>query len=313
MIFLNWMTVFVAALMGLLIGSFLNVVIYRLPQMMYRSWLHDAGASLSGVSGEKSLWCLVFGYQRPEPERMTDTGNEIVQAVNELPRLDLMLPASRCQGCGHQIRWYENIPVISWLFLRGKCSGCGEAIAWRYPAIELLTGFLFAWCGWRWGLTWSGAAWSFFCAMLLVLAMIDWDTTLLPDVLTLPLVWCGLLASLLNLTQISLEDSVIGAAAGYLSLWCIYWLFKQATGKEGMGFGDFKLSAALGAWFGWTALVPIILIASCVGAVVGLVLKFSGRLHDGQYVPFGPFLVLGGFVLIVFGADHVMQLIGWSR
>ena len=308
----HWIPLLVGGIFGLLIGSFLNVVIYRLPQMLYRTWLHDAGASLATSPGENSLWTLVFGPQRAQPEQMEAVGKHVAQAVEALPRFDLMLPASRCQSCGHQIRWFENIPVFSWLVLRGKCSGCGSGIAWRYPAIELVTGLLFAWCGWRWGLTWTGLAWAGFSAMLITMTMIEWDTTLLPDDLTLPLMWAGLLASVLGLTQVSLADSVMGAAAGYLSLWAVYWVFKWITRKEGMGFGDFKLFAALGAWFGWAALAPMILMASTIGVVVGLVLKLRGGLHEGKYVPFGPFLALAGLTAMMASPVAILRAIGWA-
>lgn len=269
----------VFGIIGLLVGSFLNVVIYRLPKMLERQW----AAEVAEFKDEKL------------PDEAT---------------FNLMLPRSRCPKCAHQIQWYENIPVISYLFLRGKCSACSTPISARYPTIELVMGALFFYCIWRWGLTPTGLAWCGFSATLLALSMIDWDTTLLPDDMTLPLLWAGLILATLKITSISLESSVWGAAAGYFSLWLVYWIFKLITGKEGMGYGDFKLFAALGAWFGWQALIPIILMASVIGAIIGIALKFSSKLRDGGYVPFGPFLGLAGFSSMVFGPQAMLKLVG---
>ena len=223
---------------------------------------------------------------------------------------NLMTPRSRCPHCGHQVRWYENIPVLSYvLLLRGRCSECKKTISARYPVVELATAVLFFFCVQRWGATPAGLAWCIFCALLVALALIDWDTTLLPDDLTLPLLWAGLLAAALQWTATPLLDAVLGAAAGYVSLWAVYWGFKLATGKEGMGYGDFKLFAALGAWFGWQALVPLILLASVVGAVVGIAMKFSSGLREGGYIPFGPFLAGAGLIGLVFGPQSVLAAV----
>ncbi len=268
-----------AGLMGLLIGSFLNVVIYRLPRMMERQWAAEC-AELAGKQPETS-----------EP-------------------FNLLLPRSRCQQCGHGIRWYENIPLLSYLLLRGKCSACGTPFSLRYPMVELATGALFCYCGWRWGITPTGVAWCAFAAAILVLGMIDWDTTLLPDSITQPLLWGGLIAAALKWTGVPLNTALWGAVGGYLSLWLVYWSFKLLTGKEGMGYGDFKLFAALGAWFGWTALVPIILMASVIGAMVGIVLKLSSGLREGGYVPFGPFLAMAGLTAMIFGPQSILRTIG---
>ncbi|MDO8699529.1 MAG: A24 family peptidase [Rhodoferax sp.] len=275
----QWLDASLLGILGLLIGSFLNVVIYRLPVMMEAQWKADC-AELSD---------------------------------KELPAVapfNLMVPRSKCQKCGHQIRWFENIPVISYLFLRGKCSACGTSISVRYPLVELTTGALFLYCGWRWGANPTGLAWSGFSAAILALALIDWDTTLLPDDITLPLLWTGLIAATLHWTPVALSSAVWGAVAGYLSLWLIYWAFKLITGKEGMGFGDFKLFAALGAWFGWPALVPMILMASVIGALVGIAMKFSSGLREGGYVPFGPFLAGSGLTAMIFGPGSILQLFG---
>ena len=181
----------------------------------------------------------------------------------------------------------------------------------RYPAVELATACLFAFCAWRWGSTLTAAAWCGFSAALLALAFIDWDTTLLPDDITLPLLWAGLILSAVQLNPgVTLSAALWGAVAGYMSLWLVYWAFKLVTGKEGMGYGDFKLFAALGAWFGWTALVPIILMASVIGAVVGIAMKLSNGLREGGYVPFGPFLAAAGFTAMVFGAQSILQFAG---
>jgi leader peptidase (prepilin peptidase) / N-methyltransferase len=268
-----------AGVFGLLVGSFLNVVIYRLPKILERQWAAE---------------CADLAGQEPEPQEP----------------FNLMVPRSRCRQCGHAIRWYENVPVLSWLVLRGKCSSCGTSIGIRYPVVELATGLLFAWCIWAWGVNPTGIAWCGFSAALLALAMIDWDTTLLPDVITQPLLWAGLIAAALGWIPTPLLQSLWGAVAGYLSLWLIYHLFRLATGKEGMGHGDFKLFAALGAWFGLPALIPIILVSSVIGAVIGIVLKFASRLREGGYVPFGPFLAGAGFACLFIGPAALQRAIG---
>lgn len=269
-----------AGFLGLLIGSFLNVVIYRLPKMMEQQWAAEC-AELSA------------------------------QAAPAAEKLSLLSPRSRCSVCGHGIAWYENIPIASYLFLRGKCSSCGTSIGWRYPAVELTTALLFAFCAWRWGGTATTLVWCGFSAALLALAMIDWDTTLLPDDITLPLLWAGLIVAASQLNPgLKLPDALWGAVAGYLSLWGVYWAFKLVTGKEGMGYGDFKLFAALGAWFGWTALVPMILMASVIGAVVGIAMKFTSGLREGGYIPFGPFLAGAGFTAMLFGPQSILRSVG---
>ncbi len=285
-----------ACLLGLLAGSFLNVVIYRLPKMMERQWAAE---------------CAEFAEATNLPNGASGATSPALVAAGTAEKFNLLVPRSRCSGCGHQITWYENIPVVSYLFLRGKCSVCGAAYGLRYPAVELVTGLLFAFCVWRWG--WSAAAmlWCGFSAALLTLAMIDWDTTLLPDDITLPLMWAGLIAAALQWTSgVSLPDALWGAVAGYLSLWLVYWAFKLVTGKEGIGYGDFKLFAALGAWFGWTALVPIILMASVIGAVIGVAMKFSSGLREGGYIPFGPFLAGAGFTAMIFGPQSILRFVG---
>lgn len=268
-----------AGVFGLLVGSFLNVVIYRLPVMLERQWAAEC-ADLAGGAAPAA-----------EP-------------------FNLMAPRSRCGHCGHQIRWYQNIPVFSWLALRGKCSSCGKPISPRYPVVELVTGGLFAFAVYHWGATPAGLVWCGFCAALVALTLIDWDTTLLPDDITLPLLWAGLIASALRWTAVPLTQAMWGAVAGYLSLWLVYQAFKLLTGKEGMGYGDFKLFAALGAWFGWQALVPIILMASVIGAIVGIALKLTSGLREGGHLPFGPFLAGAGLTAMFFGPEAILRTIG---
>jgi leader peptidase (prepilin peptidase)/N-methyltransferase len=268
-----------AGVLGLLVGSFLNVVIYRLPQMLERQWAAEC-AELAG------------------------------KPAQEAPAFNLVSPRSRCRQCGHLIRWYENVPILSYLVLRGKCSACGTAIGLRYPLVELATAILFFFSVRHWGATPAGAAWCGFSAAIVALALIDWDTTLLPDDITLPLLWAGLIVAALRWTDVTLPQALWGAVAGYVSLWLVYQGFKLLTGKEGLGYGDFKLFAALGAWFGWTALVPIILMASVIGAVVGIAMKLSSGLREGGYVPFGPFLAGAGLTAMVFGPASILGVIG---
>ncbi len=277
-----WVGASLLGIFGLVLGSFLNVVIYRLPIMLEAQWAAE---------------CAQIGGEAP-PQ-------------NAAPPFNLLLPRSRCSSCGHVLRWWENIPLLSFIALRGKCSACGTAYGLRYPLVEVFTGGLFFYCGWRWGLSADSLAWCGFSAALLTLAMIDWDTTLLPDNITLPLLWAGLIVAALRIhPELSLVNAVWGAVAGYVSLWLVYWAFKLVTGKEGMGYGDFKLFAALGAWFGWQALVPIILMSSVIGAIVGIAMKFSTGLREGGYVPFGPFLAGAGFFALFFGADSILHWVG---
>jgi leader peptidase (prepilin peptidase)/N-methyltransferase len=286
MMSLNTEAALLLGLLGLLIGSFLNVVVYRLPKMMEMRWAAE---------------CAEF-TRTEEQAQPTEVSTE---------PFNLSVPRSRCPHCGHNIRWFENIPVFSYLVLRGACSNCSAPISPRYPAIELLNAGLFAWCGWHWGLGWEAVLWSGFSAVVLTLACIDWDTTLLPDDLTLPLLWVGLCAAALGLTHTALADALWGAVGGYMSLWLVYWVFKLVTGKEGMGYGDFKLFAALGAWLGWQALLPMILIASVIGAGVGLAIKAKGQLREGNYVPFGPFLALGGISAMFAGPAVIASALGF--
>ena len=259
-----------AGLFGLLIGSFLNVVIYRMPKMMQR----ESDNYVAHESGK------------------------------ELPhqhKFNLMVPRSACPHCGHQIGALENIPLISYVALKGKCSACKAPISLRYPAIELVAALLSALLVWHFGSGWMGLATLGFGYALLAMTCIDFDTQLLPDDLTLPLLWAGLLVNL-NGTFVPLHEAVIGAAAGYLALWSIYWLFKLATGKEGMGYGDFKLLAALGAWLGWTMLPTIVLLSSIVGAIVGIGLIVLTKHGRETPIPFGPYLAAAGLIALLYGA-----------
>ena len=274
-----WFDVLLFGILGLAVGSFLNVVIHRLPQMMERQWQDEVEQSKGAEPATRDPF-------------------------------NLMVPRSRCPHCGHLIRWSENIPILSYAMLRGKCSACAAPISVRYPLVELGTALLFGYCAWHWGATATALLWSGFSAAVLALALIDWDTTLLPDDITLPLLWAGLVAATLQWTAVPLPAAIWGVVAGYVSLWLVYWAFKLITGKEGMGYGDFKLFAALGAWFGWQALVPIILMASVIGAVIGLAMKFSSGLREGGYVPFGPFLACAGLTAMVFGPNSILRAIG---
>jgi leader peptidase (prepilin peptidase)/N-methyltransferase len=258
------------ALLGLCIGSFLNVVIHRLPLMMERGWRLES-AELLGV------------------------------ALEATPEITLSRPRSRCPSCGHMISWHENIPLLSYLRLRGRCSACSAPIGLRYPLIEALTALLFAACGWKFGAVPSTLLWCGLVATLVALAFIDFDTQYLPDDLTLPLMWAGIAASAFGWTGVSLAASVAGAMAGYLSLWFVYHAYRLIRGREGMGHGDFKLLAALGAWMGWQLIPSIILLSSAVGAAVGIAL-ITLRRHDREVpIPFGPYLAGGGVAALYFG------------
>ena len=261
--------VVVVAIFSLAIGSFLNVLIHRLPKMMEADWRTQC-AELEGGAAASS------------------------------DRYNLLVPPSHCPQCKASLRAIDNIPIASWLVLRGKCAHCAARISARYPIVEALTAVLSAVVAWKFGLTWQTALVLVFTWTLIALTFIDADTTLLPDDLTLPLLWLGLLANAVGLF-VPLKDAVIGAAAGYLVLWSIYWLFKLVTGKEGMGYGDFKLLAALGAWMGWKSLLPIVLLSSLVGAVVGIALIVLARRGREIPIPFGPYLAAAGMIMMLTG------------
>ncbi|RPI48020.1 MAG: prepilin peptidase [Betaproteobacteria bacterium] len=259
------------AALGLMVGSFLNVVIHRLPKMLERQWQREC-AELTG------------------------------ETVAETPRYNLVVPRSSCPACNHHIRPLENIPVASYLRLRGRCSACGAAIPLRYPLVEALSGILTAYVGFHYGVAWTALAAMLFAWAMIALAFIDLDTFYLPDCITLPLIWTGLLAQVFQLfPQVTLQSGVIGAVAGYLALWTVFWTFKLATGKEGMGYGDFKLLAAIGAWLGWNALPLVILLSSLVGAFVGITLIVVRRQGRDVPIPFGPYLVVAGLIALFWG------------
>ncbi len=266
-------TVFTAfgGILGLMVGSFLNVVVHRLPRMMERDW-HCQCAELRG------------------------------EDIAENEPLTLAVPGSRCPECAHPITALENIPVISWLFLRGKCSACHTPISPRYPIVEALTGLLTALAAAHFGPGWAAAGACLLIWALIALTFIDFDTQLLPDSITLPLLWSGLLFNLFG-TYTDLQSAVIGAIAGYLSLWSVYWGFKLVTGKEGMGYGDFKLLAALGAWLGWQILPLTILLSSLVGAVVGIGLIILAKRGRNVPMPFGPYLAAAGLLALFWGKE----------
>ncbi len=265
------LTLVVAALGGLCVGSFLNVVIHRLPRMLEARWQDD---------------CHALAHpDTPPPAR---------------PAYNLATPRSACPHCGHQIRAHENIPLVSWLVLRGRCSACRAPISRRYPLIEAVTGALTLLMVTHLGLGWELVWALLFTWALIALTMIDYDTTLLPDDITLPLLWLGLLVAI-PAGGVALADAVIGAAAGYLSLWIVYQSFRLLTGKEGMGYGDFKLLAALGAWLGWQKLLLVIMLSSAVGAVLGIALILIAGRDRAQPIPFGPFLAGAGFLAYVWG------------
>ena len=275
--------ILVCVLFGLLVGSFLNVVIHRIPKMMEATWRQEARELL----------------EQPPPK-----GEETP------PIFNLVTPGSHCPHCNHRIRWYENVPVVSWALLKGRCSGCKAAISKRYPIIELLTALVAGLCAWRFGYD----PWLIFMLYgsftLLALAVIDLDTTLLPDDLTYPLLWAGLLAAMLGISPVSLSDAVIGAMAGYLALWSLYWVFKLLTGKEGMGYGDFKLLAALGAWLGWQYLPVVVLLSSVVGLVFAVSMMASGSVKRDQGIPFGPYLAIAGWIALLWGEAIVSSYLG---
>jgi leader peptidase (prepilin peptidase)/N-methyltransferase len=296
------MDALLAGVLGLLVGSFLNVVVHRLPQVMAREWWGEA----HGMMDDADTHQQVFG-EPPTPALVAESAR-IGTALEQLQPLSLSRPRSRCPSCGHQIRWYENVPIVSWLALRGRCSNCKARISARYPIVEAITGAFFALCAWRWGLTPQAAAWAAFAALLICLFLIDMDTFLLPDDLNYLLLWLGLLAALAGWT-VPLRSAVLGAAIGYLALWVVFQGFKALTGKEGMGYGDFKLLAALGAWFGAPYLLAIILVSSVVGAVIGVLLLIVGKLTNRDTpMPFGPYLAGAGLVCLAIGPAQVPAL-----
>ena len=296
-----------AGVFGLLIGSFLNVVVYRKPVMMYRDWLFDAVGHLMTQADGRSLWARALGPASAVESRLAAAADEAVPVLEALPPFNLARPASRCGHCGQPVRWWRNIPVLSYLALGGRCGDCKARISPRYPIVEGVIGLLFALCGWRFGLTPVGALWAACATLLVCQFLIDLDTQYLPDDYNYLLLWLGLIGSALGWTGVPLSSAVWGAVAGYLSLWLIYQLYLRITGKDGMGYGDFKLLAALGAWFGAEFLLAMVLVSSLVGAVVGGMLLVAGKLaHKDVPISFGPFLAGAGLVCLVAGPAQVM-------
>ncbi|WP_458373904.1 prepilin peptidase [Pseudomonas laurylsulfatiphila] len=274
--------VFLAGITGLLVGSFLNVVIWRLPKMLERDWREQAHDIL-GLPGETPL-----------------------------PTYNLLLPHSQCPHCEHRIRVWENIPLLSYVFLRGRCSACAAAISPRYPLTELACGLLSAFVAWHFGFGWPAGLMLILSWGLLAMSLIDAEHQILPDVLVLPLIWLGLIVNSFGLF-VSLHEALWGAVAGYGLLWSVFWLFKLVTGKDGMGYGDFKLLAMLGAWGGWQILPLTILLSSLVGAIIGLVLLRWRHAKTSTPIPFGPYLAIAGWIALLWGGqitDFYWQSVG---
>lgn len=255
---------------GVMVGSFVNVLIHRLPLMV--------------LADSETVRTSTF---------------------------DLSHPASHCPHCKTPVRAWHNIPILSFMWLKGRCAVCTHHIGWHYPTTEFVTGLLWLSCAWRWGISPSALCWAWFGSSLLALAVIDWRTTLLPNALTQPLLWAGLIASAAHWVELPVEQSVFGGVTGYVSLWSVAYVFERVTHKEGMGAGDFKLLAALGAWLGPLALIPLVLLASTAGVMVGLVLRHKGKLHVDGYLPFGPFLAASACLIAALGTDQVMRGLGW--
>ncbi len=273
---LPWTWPLLAGLVGLQIGSFINLLVWRLPQMMQRDWAQQC-AELQG------------------------------DAVSDKPVFNLATPGSHCTTCRTPLRFIDLVPVLSFMFLKGRCAHCDAKVSWRYPLVELLVAVLWAFCAWHWGVTWTTFTWAVFATVNLALALIDADTMLLPDSLTLPLMWGGMLCASLGLIHLTLEQSVWGAALGYSALWLVQAVFGWFTGKQGMGAGDFKLLAASGAWLGWMALPMLVLIASVSGVIVALIARLLKRVQPGEPLPFGPHLVLAAGLLAVAGPASLMN------
>lgn len=266
------------AVLGLMVGSFLNVVIHRLPRMMEREWQ----AQCAELRGE---------------------------TIAQAPRFNLVAPRSACPACGRRITALQNIPLLSYLALRGRCAACGQSISVRYPVVEAASGLLTGFIAWKYGFTLAAAGAMGFAWAAIALTAIDLDTQLLPDGITLPLLWAGLLLNLGGVFT-DIRSAVIGAAAGYLILWSVYWIFKLATGKEGMGHGDFKLLAAIGAWLGWKMLPLVILLSSAVGAAVGIALMVFARHSRNTPIPFGPYLAAAGLIALFWGEPILKAYLG---
>ncbi|AVT47283.1 prepilin peptidase [Shewanella baltica] len=287
-----WLFIALSFIFAATIGSFLNVVIHRFPVMMKREWQQECNQYL----------------QEYHEEIVNKIGiDQLNKPIDAFPeKYNLVVPGSACPKCQTSIKPWHNLPILGWLMLKGKCAACRTPISARYPIIEFITGLLIATLAWHFGPSWQFVFASVLTFVLVALAGIDLDEMLLPDQMTLPLLWLGLIINL-NHTFASPTDAIIGAAAGYLSLWSIFWLFKILTGKEGMGYGDFKLLAVFGAWLGWQMLPLVILLSSLVGAVVGITMIVSKRLKQGNPIPFGPYIAAAGWIALLFG----QQIVDW--
>lgn len=305
-----------AAVFGLLVGSFLNVVILRLPARLAWQWRQDAREMLAedyaalapqrpeatGAEGRTT------DVDSPSPDAQTASHAACAGAESAPP--GIVVEGSHCPRCGHRLAAWENIPLLSFLLLRGRCRGCKTQISWQYPFVEALTGLLFALVVWRYGISWQAGAMLVATGFFIAMSGIDARTTLLPDALTLPLLWFALLISLVPVF-VPPEAAILGAAVGYLSLWSVYWGFKLLTGKEGMGFGDFKLLAVIGAFCGWKAILPVVLMSSLIGALVGVTLIAVQGRDRATPIPFGPYLAAAGWVQMLYGGDLLALYLNW--
>ncbi|WP_418357947.1 prepilin peptidase [Shewanella basaltis] len=285
-----WVFVVISFIFAATIGSFINVVIHRLPVMMKREWQSECN----------------FYLNEYHPDIVKQVGSErLHKPIDEFPtKYNLVVPGSACPKCKSNIKPWHNLPIVGWLSLQGKCANCKTPISARYPIIELLTALLISTLAFYFGPSWQFVYASILTFVLVALTGIDLDEMLLPDQLTLPILWLGLVINLKGIYT-SPEDAIIGAAAGYLSLWSVFWLFKLVTGKEGMGYGDFKLLAVFGAWLGWQMLPLIILLSSLVGAVVGIMMIITKKLNKGNPIPFGPYIAAAGWIALVWGQDII--------
>ncbi|MDO6618680.1 A24 family peptidase [Shewanella sp. 6_MG-2023] len=285
-----WLFISISFIFAATIGSFLNVVIHRFPVMMKREWQTECNYYLAEY----------------HPDIVKEVGEKrLNKPIDDFPKkYNLVVPGSACPKCKADIKPWHNLPILGWILLKGKCASCNTAISPRYPIIEFITGALIATLAWHFGPTWQFLFASILTFVLVALTGIDLDEMLLPDQLTLPILWLGLIINL-NGVFTSPTDAIIGAAAGYLSLWSVFWLFKLATGKEGMGYGDFKLLAVFGAWLGWQYLPLIILLSSLVGAIVGITLIIFKKLAKGNPIPFGPYIAIAGWVALIWGQDII--------
>ena len=302
-----WYSSWALGILGLCVGSFLNVVVHRTPRILVRQWSAEAAEILTSRDEVASTGAV----STTEAKALGDRAQALLDGLAKLPRYGLATPRSACPACGHRLAWHENLPVLGWLRLRGRCSACATRISPRYPLVELLTGLLFAAIATHVGAQPLALLWCGFAATLVAASFIDWETTLLPDVFTLNLMWAGLVAAAMGWT-VPLNDAVWGAVAAALTLGGISKAWKLLRGMEGMAMGDVKLLAALGAWLGWQMLLPIVLAASAIGALVGIGMKLTGALREGRYVPFGPFLAGAGLVVMFAGKARVMGWLGWA-